>query len=586
MFNNVKPTKEQKEIIEILLREDDNSEIKDGIEAEEIDNEEKENGEEENNEEEEENEKEEKNKINYMDILKHVIPLICILTIHDKETSFIEMFKLIENNEHIYNILIDQTKSWWGNNIDSRIIKKFINVYLKYVKDDKETNQIIRTVKELFNKNINNSNQLSILIDKYLIPQELEKKKNAEISTPHKLRQEMLDKMPKEYWTKPNKTFEPCCGKGGFLIDIVDRFMEGLVEEEKNEKERYKLIVEKCLYFSDINPTNIFICKLLLDPYNDYKLNYNEGNTLELNIKDKWGLEGFDAVIGNPPYTTSQENNSRSSTPLYNQFCDKFIDNCDKLVFVIPSRWFITGKGLERFRKNIQKRKDIESVTHVNNSLEWFGNNVDIKGGCCILYKNAKYNDICKFNGILYDLNSTDKILNPKHIRIINIFKKYKSINEYFIGRYFKIETNDKILDDTGKICCYVSKKQSNNRKKYIKYNLRENDKFWKVISPTAVKGAYSGFNELFILNDCEIHNDSYVSFKVNSKYEAECLKSYLKTKLVNKLLSIRKISQTISKDTIKYIPDIPLNKIWNDNSVYKYFNLTKEEIELIEESI
>jgi len=324
----------------------------------------------------------------------------------------------------------------------------------------------------------------------------------------------------------------------------------------------------------------------LIDPYNEYKLNYNEGNTLELDIKEKWDIDGFDGVIGNPPYTTSQENNSRSSTPLYNQFCDKFINNCDKLVFVIPSRWFITGKGLEKFRKSIQTRKDIESITHINNSFEWFGSEVDIKGGCCILYKNTQYNNICKFNGILYDLNSTDKILNPKHIGIINIFKNYKSIDEYFIGRYFKIGTNDEILNNKGEICCYVSKKQSRNRKKYINYNLKEEYKFWKVISPTAVKGAYSGFNELFILNKYEIHNDSYVSFKINSKYEAESLKSYLKTNLVNKLLSIRKISQTISKDTIKYIPNIPLNKIWDDKSVYKYFNLSEKEIKIIESSI
>lgn len=84
-------------------------------------------------------------------------------------------------------------------------------------------------------------------------------------------------------------------------------------------------------------------------------------------------------------------------------------------------------------------------------------------------------------------------------------------------------------------------------------------------------------------MNPYEIHNDSYVSFKVNSKYEAESLKSYLKTKLVNKLLSIRKISQTISKDTVKYIPNVALNKIWDDNDIYKYFNLTNEEIELID---
>ena len=60
-----------------------------------------------------EKEKEE-TQINYMDILKHIIPLICLLTIHDKETSFVEMFKLIENDEYVYNILIDQTHNLVG----------------------------------------------------------------------------------------------------------------------------------------------------------------------------------------------------------------------------------------------------------------------------------------------------------------------------------------------------------------------------------------------------------------------------------------------------------------------------------------
>ena len=76
-------------------------------------------------------------------------------------------------------------------------------------------------------KNITNMKELSSLIDKYFIPQELEKKTNAEVSTPHKLRQEMLDKIPLEFWTEPRLVFEPCAGKGGFLIDIIDRFMIG-----------------------------------------------------------------------------------------------------------------------------------------------------------------------------------------------------------------------------------------------------------------------------------------------------------------------------------------------------------------------
>ena len=337
MFSNTtSTTKKQKELIDKLLEEDEEKEkIKKGIEKTKVDNEDIDTSSETSNE----DEKEEK-QINYMDILKHIIPLICLLTIHDKETSFVEMFELIEKNEYVYNILIDQTKSWWGKSIESKIIKKFINVYMKYMKDDKETNQIIRTIKELFMKNIKNNRELSNLIDKYLIPQELEKKSNAEVSTPFKLRQEMLDKIPVEFWTSIKKVFEPCAGKGGFIIDIIDRFMNNLEKTIPDEKERYKTIVEKCLYFSDINPTNIFICKLLIDPYNEYKLNYNEGNTLEIDIKEKWDIEGFDAVIGNPPYQLQV--GPRKSQPIWNLFTNKYLDNLSEngyLLFVHPSGW-------------------------------------------------------------------------------------------------------------------------------------------------------------------------------------------------------------------------------------------------------
>ena len=245
MCSNTTPTKIQKELMDKLLEEDDEEKkIKKGIEKTKVDNEDIDTSLETSNE----DVKEEK-QINYMDILKHIIPLICLLTIHDNKTSFVEMFEFIEKNEYVYNILIDQTKSWWGKSVDSKIMKKFISVYMKYMKDDKETNQIIRTVKELFMKNIKNNRELSKLIDKYLIPQELEKKSNAEVSTPFKLRQEMLDKIPVDFWTSIKKVFEPCSGKGGFIVDIIERFMVGLKKTIPDEKERYRTIVEKCLYF-------------------------------------------------------------------------------------------------------------------------------------------------------------------------------------------------------------------------------------------------------------------------------------------------------------------------------------------------
>jgi hypothetical protein len=117
--------------------------------------------------------------------------------------------------------------------------------------------------------------------------------------------------------------------------------MIGLEELIPDEKLRYKTIVEECLYFSDINPTNIFICKLLIDPYNEYKLNYNEGNTLELDIKEKWDIDGFDAVIGNPPYNSSGDTGTGNT--IWQEFTKvslhKLLKTNGYLLYVHPPGW-------------------------------------------------------------------------------------------------------------------------------------------------------------------------------------------------------------------------------------------------------
>ena len=45
-----------------------------------------------------------------MEILKHIIPLICLLTIHSDETTFTGMFDLMNQDKYVYDIL-DITKN-------------------------------------------------------------------------------------------------------------------------------------------------------------------------------------------------------------------------------------------------------------------------------------------------------------------------------------------------------------------------------------------------------------------------------------------------------------------------------------------
>jgi hypothetical protein len=105
------------------------------------------------------------------------------------------------------------------------------------------------------------------------------------------------------------------------------------------------VIVEECLYFSEISPINVYINRLLLDNDGNFKLNVHTGDTLELDISEKWGLQGFDLVVGNPPYNKSQENKGKKGGGdlLWNKFVNTSLNQwllpSGYLVFVHPSGW-------------------------------------------------------------------------------------------------------------------------------------------------------------------------------------------------------------------------------------------------------
>lgn len=368
-FKIIKLTDEEETIIKSIfnkkiLNETIKNDINDGIEKvevkkeestsdeddekEEKESEKKEEKEEVESKKEEKEEKEENKSTNYIQLLKYMIPLICILTINNNETTLSKMFESLEKDQYLMNIFLEQIKGCWNENIDlndlKTFLKQFINIYNNNMSVPKEEiNQIVITIKELFVKSKNNYNELSSLIDTYLIPLKSEKQDNAEVSTPYNLRQEMMKKIPIEFWTNPNhKVFECCSGKGGFLIDIVNAFNNGLKKSIPDDKKRFKHIVENCIYFSDINATNIYICKLLLSGVDGkFKLNYNEGDTLLLNCKEKWNTTTFDAVIGNPPYNANGSNNTGNT--IWQHFTKKAITEWLKkdgyLLFVHPPGW-------------------------------------------------------------------------------------------------------------------------------------------------------------------------------------------------------------------------------------------------------
>ncbi len=436
--------------------------------------------------------------------------------------------------------------------------------------------------------------KLMKFINDCLTPKNIEKRQYGEVFTPMNFINDKMLKDIENYWKKTNNEniwsnekltwYDPATGMGNFPIAIYYKLMEGLKDKITDEKLRKKHIIEKMIYMGELNKKNCFIIRQILNINNDYKMNLYEGDTLKINIKKVFGKSKFDIIIGNPPYNKEVKLHN-VSLPLYNEFVEYYIDKCDLLSFVIPSRWFAGGKGLAKFRDMMINRKDIVYIRHIDDASTVFGNLVDIKGGVNYFLVDGNHNGLCDFNGSKIKLDNFDIILDNKYYDVVDHLSKYNKLTDLYIGRYFGIESNDKNLtDDEQLVKCYVSQQKGFVRYIDEKFIKKKYD-FYKVITPKASFGANSGFGNVFIGNMDEIHTGSYISFKVSNENKAKSLASYMKCKLPNFMLSLRKSSHNLCEDTCKWIPLPPLNRVWTDDTIYKHFELSDEHIKLIKET-
>jgi len=385
-------------------------------------------------------------------------------------------------------------------------------------------------------------------------------------------------------WTNESLTwYDPATGMGNYPIAIYYKLMEGLKTKIPNEEQRKKHIIEKQLYMGELNKKNCFIIKQIFNIHNGYNLNLYEGDTLNIKINEVFGISKFNIIIGNPPY--NEVLTSIGAKPLYHKFIEYYVNKCNLLSFIVPSRWFAGGKGLDKFREMMINRVDILYIKHYDNACKIFGNTVDIKGGVNYFLIDNTYNGLCDYNGKKVKFNTFDIILDSKYYEIVNKLLDLNKITDLYLGRYFGIESNDKRFNDNNTLIkCYVSK-----QKGFIKYidkkEIKKEYNFYKVITTEASFEGSSGFGNTFIGTNNEVYSGSYISFKVSNENEARSLLSYMKCKLPNFMLSLRKISQHINESTCKWIPLPPLNKEWNNEEVYEYFQLSDAEIKLIKET-
>jgi len=383
------------------------------------------------------------------------------------------------------------------------------------------------------------------------IPSKYESKNNAEYTTPYKLRSEMLDSIPEEFWQTPKKVLEPCCGKGGFVISIIEKF---------NKYLDMKTILEECVYFSDINKDNVdFVINLLNF---EYKLNYKVCDVLKLD----WS--GFDAVITNPPFE-DRNKCGKTQHKLWVKITKRIFSNYLKdgglLLQITP---FSFGSPSNKLFKLFKEKQ----VKYINFGKQYYFKNVNVNMAWYLIYNNNNDNDTLIDNK--YEINLKKCLYLPNDIKSIDIHKKvmFNDKQKYNVLHDFNTLHNIRRYDENPVLSEVKTDKHIHpvfhtNRKVWYSSITNKHTKNKKVIwsksgytKPIYDKGIYSMTDFGFYI-------------LVNTDEEGENIVHNLNSKLFRYIFKTAKWCGFGDHNVFANIPVLP-NRKMTDKELCEYFDI------------
>lgn len=317
----------------------------------------------------------------------------------------------------------------------------------------------------------------------------------------------------------------------------------------------------------------------------------------------------FDVIIGNPPYQLSDGGNGSSAKPIYQLFINQAIKLKPRyLTMIIPSRWFAGGKGLDEFRSNMLHDKHMKKIVDYPNPKDCFPSN-NISGGVMYFLWDKQYNGDCDFTNIV----GSKKIQTYRKLDEYDIFVRYNKaisiihkISQSGYSMLSEIITSRKPfgLDSferghknkkDGDLVLISSKERSYIEKKRIIIGTDLINKY-KVIIGKALSGHIGETDEngqvkvlakVELLKPNEVCTESYLCVgNFDNEIEGKNLENYLHTKFARFLLLQALTSMNITKDKFCFVPKVEFKENWDDEKLYKKFDLTEDEKEFIESMI
>lgn len=318
----------------------------------------------------------------------------------------------------------------------------------------------------------------------------------------------------------------------------------------------------------------------------------------------------FDVIIGNPPY--QMDMGETSDIPLYDKFVDQAISlNPSYISMIIPSRWMQGGKGLDEFRRQMLSDKRLKKLVDFSQMTSVFPDAVDFEGGVCYFLWDAKHNGKCS-----YEFHQGDEVLGPidreldefdvliRDFRALSILEKVLKLKEPSLldlvsGQTpFGLLTNFKGYRKGEKkpsdIKLFLTESGQRTEKWVDPDQIHKNHELvraWKVLVPGAYgeRGALPArvLGPTLIAPPRSACTQTYLAIgPLASKSEAESLDSYLSTRFVRFLVSLRKISQHAWRNTYSWVPQQSWDQTWTDSDLYMKYKITMDERKYIESMV
>lgn len=336
----------------------------------------------------------------------------------------------------------------------------------------------------------------------------------------------------------------------------------------------------------------------------------------------------FDAIVGNPPYMIMDGGAKASAKPIYNYFIESSKKVEPKYMsFIIPTRWYTGGKGLDDFRKSMLNDKHMELI-HDYLTPEYIFSNTNIRGGVCYFLWNKNYNNEVDLIRVVthqnekiisdikrkFKIKEVDIFIRDAHaIAILDRILKEKNIDfmtNYISSRKpFGIDGNftesELFLSDKNELAnieCYGKAKSIGYIKKDDVKNHKDWISVWKVYMPyvnnigtelnddnqnTFIGEPNSVCTETFLVAGAELNLN---------KYECIALSKYLRSKFARFLHSLAKTSHHATAKTYQFVPlqdfsdksDIDWSKSIAeiDQQLYAKYKFSKDEIDYVESKI